>query len=149
MLWIVVGAVAVLGAAVSWVDARTFRIPNRWMLVGTGFFLALQAVRGAMVWAMVGAVVGLAVTLLARWATRSLGLGDVKYSGVLGMALGPVGVLGTLGVASGLAVIDGLVRVILKRGTLRDPRPFGPFLAVASVVMSLAFLWGGRLSVGL
>lgn len=58
---------------------------------------------------------------------EAMGFGDVKYLGLIGGAVGPVGALLTLVVAAFAGSVAGLVRVALTRDRYI---PFGPFLAI-------------------
>ncbi|HEX3932112.1 MAG TPA: prepilin peptidase [Nocardioides sp.] len=110
--------------------------------VGTGDHHA--AVRAALGWLVAGLLYG----VLWFIYPRGLGFGDVRLSGVLGIALGWVG-WGPLmiGVYAGFllgGVGGGLlsaVRVVERKGF-----PFGPFMLVGAVV---GLLWGAGLWSGL
>lgn len=92
---------------------------------------------GAYLRALTGAAVGFGVYfLLAIIGQGSLGWGDVKLAGVLGMALGWVSwVALVIGLLAGLflGAAFGLVMVVLRRLTRKDFIPLGPFLIVGAV----------------
>ncbi|WFR84853.1 A24 family peptidase [Arthrobacter sp. Y-9] len=75
--------------------------------------------------------------LLRAVSPSSLGFGDVKLAGVLGMHLGYVGwwplLLGTL-LAFTLAGLTALVLVLFRRVGWRDSIPFGPFMIAGAAV---------------
>ncbi len=97
--------------------------------------------------ALLGGAVGIgfmgSAYLIALWRYRSvgggMGLGDVTLAGLIGIVTGfpLVFVALLLGILSGGVVAISLLIVRLRRG--KDPIPFGPFLAVATMV---ALLWG-------
>jgi leader peptidase (prepilin peptidase)/N-methyltransferase len=97
--------------------------------------------------ALLGGAVGFgfmgSIYLIALWRYRSvgggMGLGDVTLAGLIGIVTGfpLVFVALLLGILSGGVVAISLLIVRLRRG--KDPIPFGPFLAVATMV---ALLWG-------
>ena len=97
--------------------------------------------------ALLGGAVGFgfmgSAYLIALWRYRSvgggMGLGDVTLAGLIGIVTGfpLVFVALLLGILSGGVVAISLLIVRLRRG--KDPIPFGPFLAVATMV---ALLWG-------
>lgn len=97
--------------------------------------------------ALLGGAVGFgfmgSAYLIALWRYRSvgggMGLGDVTLAGLIGIVAGfpLVFVALLLGILSGGVVAISLLIVRLRRG--KDPIPFGPFLAVATMV---ALLWG-------
>jgi prepilin signal peptidase PulO-like enzyme (type II secretory pathway) len=86
--------------------------------VGTGLvFLAIAAV-GA---------------LLFR--AEAMGLGDVKFSAVLGLVLGPRPTLSAILLGVFLAGLVALALVALRRRTMRDSIAYGPFLATGALVV--------------
>ena len=124
--------------ALSAIDARTFRLPDRLTLPLLAAGLALAALDGSamLVWhaasAMLGAALLWAVNALYRRlrGTDGLGFGDVKLFAGAGAWAGAEGLASVLLVACGAA----LALVAIWR--LRDPNlagstalPFGPFLA--------------------
>ncbi|WP_020375093.1 prepilin peptidase [Sulfobacillus thermosulfidooxidans] len=135
--WLIVGELLLLGIVVSVVDWRTRRIPNRWMLGGALFGVLVQGGRGHWALAVWGGLLGLLIAIAARAITHGLGLGDVKYFGVVGLTLGP-SVLAVLAGAAGGAAVFGLIRRVWDPRALRDPYPFGPWIAGASVLVALA-----------
>jgi prepilin signal peptidase PulO-like enzyme (type II secretory pathway) len=80
---------------------------------------------------------------LIYWASRGgMGEGDVRLAPLLGVALGflnpGLAVVGLLyGFATGAVV--GIAVLVLKRGNRKTAIPFGPFLALGTV---LAIFWG-------
>ncbi|WP_405372343.1 prepilin peptidase, partial [Microbacterium sp. Ld14] len=88
---------AVASIVLALVDARTHRLPNRWVLPGYPVFgglVAIACLLGAP-WqnALRAALAGLLLFgfyLILR-AAGGMGGGDVKLAGVLGLALGWVG----------------------------------------------------------
>ncbi len=74
---------------------------------------------------------------------KGMGGGDVKLAGVIGLLAGFPGALIALwlGVVSGGLVAIGLL--VLRKLGRKDSMPFGPFLALGTVVALLA---GGEIS---
>jgi prepilin peptidase CpaA len=93
-----VGILTVLLLVAAWHDIKSHRIPNLLVLAGVliGFFLRarMEGWSGAADGGQ-GLAVGLAV-LLPFYAMRMLGAGDVKLMAMVGVFLGPWGVLGAL-----------------------------------------------------
>ncbi|CAN5690858.1 hypothetical protein BH24ACT11_BH24ACT11_15210 [soil metagenome] len=136
---------AVLGVTLGFVDWRTQLLPARlvapaYVVVG-GLLSAASAVtwsdggREALIRAGIswGVVFGVYFVL---WFVhpRGLGYGDVRLSGVLGMALGWLGseavVVGTYAAFLLGAVLGGLLA--LARVVDRKGYPFGPFMLVGA-----------------
>lgn len=135
-------AVAVLLVALlvpaTTIDLRERRIPNR--LTGAGAVAALGlglALDPAGQPVRLAAAVAVVLFLLAVRVKRpaGLGMGDVKLSGVLGLALGPVALV-ALAVAFVAGSAGALVLVLRQgRSALRSATvPFGPYLAGGAVV---------------
>lgn len=137
--------------AVAAVDLEHQIIPNRLVLAGllwSAAWRGLAAVfpgSGGPGWAdgVLGAAVLLALMGVIAAASRGgMGGGDVKFSAVMGMALGwRLGLLALMlaFVAGGGA---GLALMALGRKGRRDHMAFGPFLAAATWAV---LLWGDAL----
>ncbi|GAA1932344.1 hypothetical protein GCM10009737_37920 [Nocardioides lentus] len=137
------------GVALAVVDWRTRLLPTRVIAPTYAVVVAVVLVGWAVTSSadgVVGAALGWLVAgglylLLWLLSPSSLGYGDVRLSGVLGLVLGHLG-WGPLlvGVWSGFFLM-GVVGLVLR---LRDPRrrrswPFGPFMllgALAGVLLS-------------
>lgn len=143
--WIVAASLGALGLAVGWHDVRTHRIPNAWLIAAAMWFGVVALFGHHLGGSLLGAVLVMGVTLAVRLATQGVGLGDVKYLGVIGLALGPWGALFALGVASGAAALGRPLAVLARRSTLAAREPWGPWLALGSVaVAAYAAMAGGR-----
>jgi len=64
-----------------------------------------------------------------------MGLGDLKFMGLVGGFLGPVGVLAAITLACFAGVIYGVPRLMISK---QHWMPFGPFLSLGAYVI-LAF----------
>lgn len=135
-------AVAVSGLALARAaatDARTFRIPNRLMLISVGALVpALLLVRSAslLVGATIGAITASAPMLVAH-VRRGVGMGDVKAAGVVGASAGAL-VWWAGPVAIAVAACVATVTAVVMR---REVLPLAPalfagwlFVHVAEVV---------------
>ena len=141
--WILIAAVAAIGAWLAVYDFRERRLPNRlvWPLYAvTGVLTASCAI-------VTGDYVRFGVAVLAGgllWAIYfALGLlgavayGDVKIAGALGLALGWWGIIPALiGAAAAyfLALPHAAVHAATKRGR---QIPFGPYMVAGTVAVAL------------
>jgi leader peptidase (prepilin peptidase)/N-methyltransferase len=134
------------------IDLRHRLLPDVITLPGTAVALALGAVnpdlglKASLLGAGVGAggllLVAKGYELLRR--REGMGLGDVKYLGLIGAVVGWQGVFITLGIASFLGALVGVSLGLIRREGLQAAIPFGPFLAIAALVVNL---WGDQLQV--
>jgi leader peptidase (prepilin peptidase)/N-methyltransferase len=142
-----------LAVGLLWIDADVHRLPDGLVLPAYPALLVLLVVAtaglgdwGALVRAL-ACMAGLYAVylLLAVVSPGSLGLGDVKLAGVIGLVLGWAGVgTAVLGVLAGF-LVGGLVAVVFlvgRRAGLRSHIAYGPsMLAGAFVALALEFQW--------
>jgi leader peptidase (prepilin peptidase)/N-methyltransferase len=99
-----------------------------------------QSIAMRVAYAALGGGIGFALFLVIALASRGgMGWGDVKLAALIGLATGFPLVF--LAIIMG-AILGGIVAVALmlvKRKKRREAIPFGPFLALASMV---TLLWG-------
>jgi leader peptidase (prepilin peptidase)/N-methyltransferase len=131
-----------IGLALAVVDWRTRRLPTR--LIAPAYAVTLAAIlvawlaggrhladleRAALGWLVYGG----AFFLLWFIYPRGLGYGDVRLSGVLGLALGWVGWSELLlGIWDGV-LLGGIGGALLALVTRRRDYPFGPFMLVGAL----------------
>ena len=132
-------SLAVVSAILWVIDVRTHRLPNRVVLPGYAVGIVLLAVAAALAAdpaRLVRALVGMLLLFAGYFALRfasptSLGGGDVKLAGLLGLYLGWLGWEPLLVATAAAFVIGGVHAVILlarRRGNRRTRIPFGPAL---------------------
>lgn len=152
VLWLVA-----VGVPLSVIDLRVMRLPDAMVapaypvaagLVGLSVLLPPSGpdpdrALGALV-SMV--LVTVLYWLLWRFHSEGLGFGDVKLSGLTalyaGWAAGPFGALVAVFWAFAAFSLVGVVLIVLRRATRRDPFPLGPFMLAAALATVLA---GGAL----
>ncbi len=142
-------ALAFICVTLGFIDLRTRLLPNRITYPALPLVAALLLVAsaaehdlGAMVRALeAGGLAGLAFLTLVLISPGGLGLGDVKFALVLGLALGW---LGWSAVAAGfvgaflLGGVAALVAVVVLRLGRKAQLPFGPWLAAGTLLAVLA-----------
>ena len=146
------GWVAAVGTVLAVVDARTHRLPDRFVGPGAVVLVVLLLLAAAVTgeWGTLGRAV-LAGTasmagylLLGLLRAGGLGLGDVKLAGPLGMWLGWWGwsaVMAGALVAFALGGLTATVLLLARRVRREDAIAFGPFMilgAAAATVLALA-----------
>lgn len=152
----------------SAIDLDTYRLPNP--IVGLTAAIAVTGAVAASIlgmrivpladyggWltsplaaALVGAVAsgGVALALASAYAAvrkrEGFGMGDVKLLAAIGLFLGPYSVF-VLFFASVIGAVVGVLRAIRDGEGLTKAYPFGPFLALAAVIVALVgadvWLW--------
>jgi len=141
-------AFLVLGAgliALSAVDLERFLLPNRILYPTWGAVVVLLGVaavvdedgRSLRDAAVGGAVAFSLLFVIHVVSPKGMGFGDVRLAGLLGTALGWLG-LGHvfLGLFAGflLASVLGIALIALRLRSRKDRLPFGPFLAGGALV---------------
>ncbi len=133
---------AALLVAVSFIDMEHFIIPNSLILagaiygVGVSFFVRDIGFQSALLGAVFCSVFLLLVKMISR---GGMGLGDIKLVIVTGLFLGwPQGFVGLLAGAC-LGGLLGIVLIVTGLKGRKDPVPFGPFIALGTII---ALFWG-------
>jgi leader peptidase (prepilin peptidase)/N-methyltransferase len=150
---VVLAAYAVFGlsmVAISAVDLERYIIPNRIVYPTLALLIPLFVVASAVDhrWgslgraAIAGAVAFVGFFTLHLIYPGGMGFGDVRLAGVIGLALGWLG-LGHafVGFFAGfvLGAVIGIVVIAVTGGGRKTKIPFGPFLAAGAV---LSIVWG-------
>lgn len=120
------------------IDIDTFRLPD--LLVGyvaaTGLLKIIVLAEPTFGSGLIGALgAGGIFFLIAYFYPDGMGLGDVKLVAALGIYLGYPGVFYVIFLASLFGVFLGGINFLRGKKNLKDPIPFGPFLAGASLVV--------------
>jgi len=138
--WIVFFVILLL---ISLYDLKQQRIPNRLILAGliTGGIFALCD--PSWMW-LIGAGVGFAVMLIIYLIfPGATGEGDVKLAMVIGLFLGYPNVLEAIGLSYIIGAVIAIILLLTRQMSLKSSLPFGPFMAVGSIVVTLfgPILW--------
>jgi leader peptidase (prepilin peptidase) / N-methyltransferase len=142
-------AFAVQSVVLAIIDARTHRLPDRWVLPGyavTGVLLTASALAAGTPLRLIptagGALALFAFYLLLRMLPAgAMGGGDVKLAGVAGAYLGFLGWESVLLGALAGFVLGGAYAVVLlatRRASRRTAVAFGPFLLAGAWFAILA-----------
>jgi len=144
---LIYGVMAGFLVAVSGIDIATMRLPNVLTLSGAiaAIVLTLLFKRHDWLRMVLGGAEGVGMLMLMGLIGRllfgkeTLGMGDVKLAGMMGLYLGPGATAGmfAFGVFIG-SIIGGTLQIIAGKGW-GQKIPFGPYLAAGGI---LALLWG-------
>lgn len=93
---------------------------------------------------LVGGLIGFLGPLFVTWlfyklrGVVGLGGGDIKLFGIIGILLGPFGVVSNIFMSCMLGSLVGLTLIILKKMDKNKPMPFGPYIIL--VLLAQYFL---------
>ena len=147
---------AAIAVALTAIDIDHKRLPDSIVLPSYVVLLVLFGVAALvagdpanLIRAAIGGAALFAFYFLVAFAyPAGMGFGDVKLSGVLGLALGWVG-WGALVIGAFAAFLVGaavgLVMIALKRGGRKTAIPFGPFMLLGAAI---GVAWGEQLAGG-
>jgi leader peptidase (prepilin peptidase) / N-methyltransferase len=135
----------------SFIDLEHKLLPNRIVVpafvagvVLLGVAAALGPGAGAWVRALLGAIAGFGTFFaIALISPRGMGMGDVKLSAVLGLALAYLGwsrLLVGFFISFLAGAVGGIALIAARRAGMKSEVPFGPYLALGTIV---AVLFGG------
>jgi leader peptidase (prepilin peptidase)/N-methyltransferase len=146
--WSTVAALVLTWAliALAFIDLEHFLLPDQITLPLLAVGLLVNAIGGFTdpLSALIGAVSGYGILWAIYHAHRALtgregsGYGDFKLLGALGAWLGWKPLLPVILLSSSVGAAIGITLILLRRHQLREPLPFGPFLAGAGW---LVLLW--------
>jgi leader peptidase (prepilin peptidase)/N-methyltransferase len=128
---------------IAFIDLRTQRIPD-FLTVALYVLGVLSLFFSPQVFSQLlgGGILFTFFLFLYLAKPEGVGFGDVKLAGALGLFLGwKLGLL-SLFLAFTSGGVVGAFLLLLKKKTLKDPLPFGPFLSGGAVV---ALLFGERI----
>ncbi|SFR26679.1 leader peptidase (prepilin peptidase) / N-methyltransferase [Lentzea waywayandensis] len=132
-----------VGVALAFIDTAVQRLPDVLTLPAYPLVLLLLTVAaltggtfGALGRAVLGGLTLAFVYRVLEFVNPAgMGFGDVKLSGVIGMALGWLGwpvLLFGAALAFVLSAVVSLVLLLLRRITLKSALPFGPFMLLGA-----------------
>lgn len=140
----------ILGAAAI-TDGMTHRIPNPLVLsglVGRLLFLVPDRLADRDMFLVETFAAGLAFfvfllsgLLLAILTKRGIGMGDVKLLAVLAAWLGLEGTFYSLMFGMFFCMLAAVFMLLLRKMTLKDSLPFGPFLYLGYITAMLLYLF--------
>ncbi|MBD64080.1 MAG: prepilin peptidase [Halobacteriovoraceae bacterium] len=122
------------------IDIRHKLLPDKINL----YFLAIAVPYAFIFLPFTHAIVGGAIGFLGPytvtwlfWKIRGqigLGGGDIKLFGILGILLGPIGILNNIFVSCTLGAVVGLLFILFKRMDKNTALPFGPFIIIVATI---------------
>lgn len=132
--------------SVAYIDGKTQRIPNVWILYGLAAWVVFYLIEGLMGFgwlpllgqALLGVLMGGGVFLISAVVSKGgMGMGDVKLYTVLGLMVGWQGVFNLILIALVGSVVYGLIMIASKKMNRKSMIPMGPFTFIAMVIAIL------------
>jgi leader peptidase (prepilin peptidase) / N-methyltransferase len=126
-------------------DIKYMLIPDKILLFFAGAFLVERIFIPLTPWwdSVLGAVIGFALLLVISFISKGgMGGGDIKLYALLGFVLGTKFVLMSLFVSTLLGAIIGIIGIGLGFFERKKPIPFGPFIAVGTLI---AYFFGNTI----
>lgn len=127
---------------IAWIDYKTYRIPNLFVLSGICCRVILLALEVTLddqfVWGtllsegIAAAALLLAAGLCALCMKNSVGFGDMKLLAVMGLMLGMSGIWGAVFLSLIVSFFISAYLLITKKKTRKDAIPFGPALVIGT-----------------
>ena len=144
-----IALVCLTGAACN--DYREHRIPNRFPLImaitgiaclAIGYFTN-QAGSTSYIFSCLIATVGvsLCLTLASVLTKHGIGFGDIKLLSALALTGGVYTICGTLFFGMVLCAIVAIVLLVMKKKTIKESLPFGPFIYFGFCITVLASIY--------
>lgn len=129
---------------ITFIDLEHYRIPDKVIVFGFLAGIVYVAWSGELPLkdAFLGILAGGVPLYLLAVFTSGMGGGDVKLAAMAGLYLGWQKVLLALFLAAGLASLAGITLIVLGIKKRKDPIPFGPFIALGTMI---SLLWGKQL----
>ena len=127
---------------IAYIDYKTYRIPNAFIVLGLGYrgiILALELILSSQtVWPTVlGELVAagalfLASVLCSLITKNAIGFGDVKLFILMGLMLGMDGIWGSVFLSLIVSFFISVYVLITKKKTRKDTIPFGPAIVIGT-----------------
>lgn len=124
--------------ALTFIDIDTFRLPDVLVVFVAGIALLNTILTDdPLLYQSIGGAIGVGgvFLMIAFFYSEGMGWGDVKFVAALGLYLGFPDILIAVFIASFFGVIIGGIRMLVLKKDLKDPIPFGPFLAGGALAM--------------
>lgn len=122
-------------------DIKYMLIPNRILLVFTGIFFVERILLPLNPWwdSLAGAVVGFVILyLIGAISKGGMGGGDIKLFALIGFVVGLKKVLLSFFLSTLFGAVIGVFLLLFKIVKRGEPIPFGPFIAIGTLIAYFA-----------
>ena len=121
---------------ISFIDLEYYLIPNKVIVTGFVLGIVFHIVIPYLPWLdiLLGFLVGGGILYLLAIASKGgMGGGDIKLAALIGFYQGLQGVLLSLFIGSFIGGTIGILLILTKIKSRKDPIPFGPFLSIGAI----------------
>ncbi|HHX01769.1 MAG TPA: prepilin peptidase [Firmicutes bacterium] len=124
------------------IDLKHRKLPNVITIPGMviGIVLALIGWSVPISASLLGVTISGGLLMVIVLITKGMGMGDVKFVGLIGAFIGPWPALGSIFIASLMGAVSGSIYLFITKQGRKTPIPFGPFLALGALIGSEFFL---------
>lgn len=125
---------------IFFIDLEFKIIPNSLNLYLLALFLVFGFLYRPYQFWLIGGATGFLFPLFVTWfyhlvrGQEGLGMGDIKLYGVLGVYLGPLGIVQNIFLSCFLGALIGGSVLLLKKMDSKTPIPFGPFIIIIATL---------------
>lgn len=123
---------------ISFIDIRHKTIPNELILITLFIGIIYSFIGKISIYnAFLGMIVGGGIMFVLAIIPNVLGGGDVKLMFALGAFLGPIRIIWAILLAFIIASVFSIILLIIKLIKKNEFIPFGPFLAIGTIIAYL------------
>jgi leader peptidase (prepilin peptidase) / N-methyltransferase len=123
---------------ISFIDIRDKIIPNELILITLFIGIIYSFIGNISIYnAFLGMIIGGGIMFVLAIIPNVLGGGDVKLMFALGAFLGPIRIIWAILLAFIIASVFSIILLIIKLIKKNEFIPFGPFLAIGTIIAYL------------
>lgn len=126
--------------SLSVTDIVIKKIPNELLLLlilNKAVFVLLRSDYSTLFQNVIGMIVGLILFMLPMFFGAKIGMGDVKFSAVIGLYYGIWGLLQTVIIMAVGLVIYTVYLYATKKGSLKTSAAIGPYLSIGAMISAM------------
>lgn len=126
--------------AMTVIDIKLHLIPDKLNLFLLAIILPFSIVQNGYQFPIIGGVVGFGGTFLITWVyfkvrgVIGLGGGDIKLFGVLGVLLGPKGIILNIFISCFVGLIFSLLLMTINKLKFKNHLAFGPYICLVGII---------------
>lgn len=141
VIWVLISLLVIITVS----DVLYMIIPNKVLLFFLPLFIVGRMISPLTIWwdSILGATLGFLILFFIAFISKGgMGGGDIKLFFLLGITLGVGKTILTFILAAGIGLIVSMFMLILLKKDRRTPIPFGPSIALATII---AYFYGEQM----